>query len=241
MTAAAIRPELFSHLLATRGADREKGDTAATAVSLLLHAAVVFVFVWASASLTTEDPVVTEQPIPVILAGPKDVVTSDAPPRSGAMPGPVRRQPVLVTPDPTVPIPDPGIDKGPWHEPAPVPGPPSGGPPNQGALPGDVMRDGVRISSTIPALLNASDVRRALERTYPAILRDAGIGGQVMVWMLIDENGRVIDTELKEGSGHAALDRAAVDVAGIMRFSPARQDERKVRIWVSIPIRFTTR
>jgi outer membrane biosynthesis protein TonB len=35
-------------------------------------------------------------------------------------------------------------------------------------------------------------VQRALERNYPPLLRDAGIGGTPVVWFFIDENGRVL-------------------------------------------------
>jgi hypothetical protein len=37
-----------------------------------------------------------------------------------------------------------------------------------------------------PRLLNSRGVARALERFYPPPLRDAGIGGTVVVWFYID-------------------------------------------------------
>lgn len=243
MTAAAIRPELFSHLFASRRGSPEKGDMFATGVSIVLHAAAVLGLVWASASIIRDEPTISERTVPIIIAGPRDVPITQAPARSdGGNPGVGVPQPPLAVPDPTQPIAStPSGMSDPWFEPAPTPGSPGGN--NPGATSGDEpgTRGGVIVSSSIPALLNASEVRRTLERTYPAILRDAGIGGQVMVWLLIDENGRVAETEVKERSGHAALDQAALNVAEMMRFSPARQDDRKVRIWVAIPIRFTTR
>ena len=36
---------------------------------------------------------------------------------------------------------------------------------------------------------NRADVVRAMEREYPPLLRDAGIGGTVRVYFFIDENG----------------------------------------------------
>lgn len=89
-----------------------------------------------------------------------------------------------------------------------------------------------------PELKNRSEVQRALERHYPPLLRDAGIGGQPIVWFFIDENGRVQRTQLNKSSGHDALDQAALKVADIMEFSPALNRDKKVQVWVSLPITF---
>jgi protein TonB len=92
-----------------------------------------------------------------------------------------------------------------------------------------------------PDITNRADVTRALQREYPALLRDAGIGGTVNVWFYIDENGRVIDTRVQEGSGHRQLDEAALRVADVMEFSPALNRDKKVPVWVSFPITFQVR
>jgi protein TonB len=90
-----------------------------------------------------------------------------------------------------------------------------------------------------PELRNSAEVQRALVRNYPPLLRDAGIGGQATVWFFIDENGRVIKTQLSKPSGYTALDEAALDVAKIMQFSPAYNRDKKVPVWVEIPVVFT--
>jgi protein TonB len=92
-----------------------------------------------------------------------------------------------------------------------------------------------------PEITNRDQVQRALVAEYPAILRDAGIGGVVRVWFHIDENGRVQDRRIMEGSGHAQLDDAALQVAEIMRFSPAMNRDKNVAVWVAFPIRFEVR
>jgi protein TonB len=89
-----------------------------------------------------------------------------------------------------------------------------------------------------PALTNVAEVQRALVRSYPAILRDAGIGGKPVVWFLIDETGKVIKTQLSKSSGHASLDEAAMKVAEVMKFTPAMNIDRKVTVWVELPIEF---
>jgi len=91
-----------------------------------------------------------------------------------------------------------------------------------------------------PELLNRDAVSRALVRNYPPLLRDAGIGGTVLTWLLINEQGVVQRTQVKEGSGHEALDQAALKVADIMKFSPALNRDQKVKVWIALPIVFKT-
>ena len=89
-----------------------------------------------------------------------------------------------------------------------------------------------------PQLQNQRDVQRALERHYPPLLRDSGIGGTVQVWFFIDENGRVQDTRINESSGYDAFDEAALEVASIMEFSPAYNRDQRVPVWVSFGVTF---
>lgn len=92
-----------------------------------------------------------------------------------------------------------------------------------------------------PAFANIAEVRQALEREYPPLLRDAGIGGTVQVWFFIDENGKVTKQSVNKSSGHTALDEAALRVAPVFTFTPALNRDKKVSVWVSLPITFTTR
>ena len=92
-----------------------------------------------------------------------------------------------------------------------------------------------------PDIRNRDEVARALEREYPPLLRDAGIGGSVQVWFFIDEEGAVQRTLVNESSGHAALDEAAMRVADIIRFTPALNRDKHVPVWISLPITFQIR
>ncbi|MDX1645644.1 MAG: M56 family metallopeptidase [Longimicrobiales bacterium] len=92
-----------------------------------------------------------------------------------------------------------------------------------------------------PSIANRQEVVAAMADAYPPLLRDAGIGGRVIVWFFIDEEGRVLNTRLQEGSGHEALDRAAMQVADVYRFEPARNGDEAVAVWVQFPITFVTR
>lgn len=90
-----------------------------------------------------------------------------------------------------------------------------------------------------PELQNRADVARALVRNYPPLLRDAGIGGSPTVHFFIDEEGTPQKMLIGKSSGYPALDAAALAVAGTMRFSPARNRDRIVPVWVEIPIVFS--
>ena len=92
-----------------------------------------------------------------------------------------------------------------------------------------------------PDILNRNEVVRAMEREYPPLLRDAGIGGTVIVYFLIDEEGIVEQFQIFESSGHQALDDAALAVADVYRFSPALNRDKRVPVWVSFGITFQVR
>jgi periplasmic protein TonB len=115
-------------------------------------------------------------------------------------------------------------------------------PPTASAGAEDISRAPTFTPMTVrPELQNTREVQRALERTYPPLLRDAGIGGTPVVWFFIDENGRVLRTQLSKSSGYDALDAAAIQVANVMQFSPALNRDKRVQVWVEIPIVFTAR
>jgi len=90
-----------------------------------------------------------------------------------------------------------------------------------------------------PFLKNTAEVGRALRREYPSSLRDAGIGAQVLIWLFIDETGRVQRSVLKTSSGFDTVDEAAMRVAMLMEFSPALNRDRNVPVWVAVPVDFT--
>jgi protein TonB len=89
-----------------------------------------------------------------------------------------------------------------------------------------------------PWLKNAREVANTLEREYPTSLRRARIGAEILVWLFIDENGIVRRTVLKESSGFESLDQAALRVASTMEFSPALNRDRKIPVWVEVPVVF---
>jgi len=114
-------------------------------------------------------------------------------------------------------------------------------PPPTTTAPDDISVAPVPTPFTVaPELKNRAEVQRALERYYPPLLRDAGIGGTVLVWFFIDETGKVESSLIKESSGHKALDEAALKVAEIMQFTPALNRDEEVPVWIALPIEFRT-
>ena len=80
-----------------------------------------------------------------------------------------------------------------------------------------------------PEIRNRSEVQAALMREYPPILRDAGIGGTVVVWFFITEDGVVQDKRVSRSSGQVQFDEAALEVADVFRFSPALNRDQRVK------------
>jgi protein TonB len=74
---------------------------------------------------------------------------------------------------------------------------------------------------------------------YPEMARNAGIEGQTVVEALVDVDGSVIDAKVLKSSGNQSLDVSAIDAAKRSKFTPAKQRDKAVRVWVSIPFRFT--
>jgi TonB family protein len=108
---------------------------------------------------------------------------------------------------------------------------------------GGAVQEGPRFTpfTVRPELLDVEAVSEALEAAYPPLLREAGIGGSPVVWFFIDAGGVVRETRINRSSGHPALDEAALKVASVMGFTPARNGDDPVEVWVSLPITFGPR
>ena len=92
-----------------------------------------------------------------------------------------------------------------------------------------------------PYIKNRDELRRALEREYPPLLRDAGIGGTAKVWFYVDETGKVVKTQVHTSSGHKLLDDAALRVAHLYEFAPALRRDKAIAVWVSLDVTFRPR
>ena len=89
-----------------------------------------------------------------------------------------------------------------------------------------------------PEIKDRKAALRIVERNYPKLLKDAGIGGSVNVWVFIDTDGKVQNAQVQKSSGNKALDDAALKSARVFSFTPALNRDKRVPVWVSIPITF---
>jgi TonB family protein len=113
-----------------------------------------------------------------------------------------------------------------------LPPPPAGADPSE--VPSYIARD------IEPRLENSREIRDQLRKQYPPDLRDSGIGGRVVLWVFVEEDGSPGAFRVQESSGHMKLDQAAERIAERMVFSPAMLRDRPVAVWIAMPITFET-
>jgi periplasmic protein TonB len=74
---------------------------------------------------------------------------------------------------------------------------------------------------------------------YPLIARRIGAQGEVLLRVLVRQDGSVASVELAQSSGFSLLDESATrTVRDTWRFIPARLDGAPVDSWVEVPIKF---
>lgn len=76
---------------------------------------------------------------------------------------------------------------------------------------------------------------------YPVHLWDQGIEGETLLRVRVDDMGWVDSVEVVQGSGHAALDSAALVGARDLRFTPGRKKGKRVSMWANVPVQFSRR
>jgi len=81
-------------------------------------------------------------------------------------------------------------------------------------------------------------IKGSVKLKYPNFLKKAGIQGTVILWLLIDESGRVRKDQINRSSGNKALDDSAVQAYQSARFTPAMSRDRPVKVWVQYPVQF---
>ncbi len=74
---------------------------------------------------------------------------------------------------------------------------------------------------------------------YPLFAQKAGIEGTVLIRILLGKDGRV--KEARVMNGKEILRESALEAVKQYVFTPARQNDRPVQVWMAIPIRFRLR
>ncbi len=111
-----------------------------------------------------------------------------------------------------------------------LPPPPKAGSPSD--RPSFIPRD------VEPRATNDAEIQRLLQRLYPPMLRDAGVGGQVTLWLFVTEEGEVEKAQVNQSSGYDSFDAAARKVAMQMEFRPAMNRDKPIGVWVQRQITF---
>lgn len=73
---------------------------------------------------------------------------------------------------------------------------------------------------------------------YPAQMWSQDVEGVTVVRLLVNVEGGVDSVVVAEGSGHPALDSAAVQGVRGASFEPARKKGKPVQVWVRLPVNF---
>ena len=96
--------------------------------------------------------------------------------------------------------------------------------------------EGQEARVSLPVMVGGAD--GFLDRLdYPAVARDAGIRGEVVVAAVIDEQGQV-ETAMVRESPSEVLSIAALKAVRETRFRPARRAGLPVRVRLTIPVPF---
>jgi periplasmic protein TonB len=73
---------------------------------------------------------------------------------------------------------------------------------------------------------------------YPPISKRLGEQGKVVVRVLIGTDGAAQRTELRQSSGYARLDQAALDTVQKWRYVPGKRNGVPEAMWFNVPINF---
>lgn len=188
--------------------------------------ALHFVFFLAFPQLTARDLSVGSRSMEAVELPPQ--VEIPPPPRRVARPATPRVAEAVVDEETT--IAPTTFEENPVEQ---LPPPPKAGPAGSSERPTFIPRD------VEPRAINDAEIQRLLKKKYPEPLRDAGIGGQVVLWIYVNREGRVERAQVQGSSGYESFDRAARDVALQMQFRPALNRDQPIGVWVQRAINFS--
>jgi len=98
---------------------------------------------------------------------------------------------------------------------------------------------------SIPSAPGKTTLTKAVPRykknrppAYPRLARRRGYQGRVVLGVLVKEDGSAGTVRLEKSSGHTLLDEAAIEAVKKWLFSPGKEGDKVVEMWVKIPVRF---
>ncbi len=76
---------------------------------------------------------------------------------------------------------------------------------------------------------------------YPLHMWDQDMEGETLLRVRVSDVGVVDSVEVRESSGYASFDSAAVAGAHDLRFTPARREGKRIAVWAEVPVYFSKR
>ena len=73
---------------------------------------------------------------------------------------------------------------------------------------------------------------------YPRLARRKGYEGTVVLEVLVNPQGKVADCRIIRSCGYSVLDKAAMKSIRNWLFEPGMRGDKKVEMWVKVPIKF---
>jgi protein TonB len=95
---------------------------------------------------------------------------------------------------------------------------------------GDLVQPGAGVAA--PKLVSNLDPR------YPPAAKHLNRSAQVDIKVLVDEHGRVLDSDRLGGKAGFGFDEAAIDAARRAVFQPATKDGVRVKMWTTLRVNF---
>jgi TonB family protein len=257
-TTADLPRPLFKQLPASGGGKRASWNARTVTVSLLFHFAVLAGVAYATvksqaATATREEKLEyvdlrEVKPVPA-AAKPTEPVAPKAAQQAPAPPAPATQ---AITPPTTPPATIPAVDLsapavkaddftgvgavGP--EAAPAPAASAGAPAavaGPEAAPDFVYQ--VAMLDRVPELSNKASIGKIMERFYPRLLKDAGIGATVLTQFVVEADGTVSPGTAKVlESENDQLSDATLKAIALLRFRPGRYKGQNVRVVIQMPI-----
>jgi len=100
-----------------------------------------------------------------------------------------------------------------------------------GAVPADSL------GAVVPPRFDAAYLQNP-EPGYPMLSKRLGEEGKVLLRVLVNPEGLAEQVEVRQSSGHARLDQAALGTVRRWRFTPARRGADRLAAWVLVPLSF---
>ena len=102
-----------------------------------------------------------------------------------------------------------------------------------------LLASGMSACSGDQEIESPSPLSASVPIDYPLDLWDQGIEGSSMLRVRVTDVGEVDSVIVMESSGYAAFDSSAVRGARTLRFSPARQGDKRIEVWAHVPVHFS--